>query len=233
MMRYTMCHTIYPGAHCCDICLYDVFVPHTQPCWYFSHFLCRRVSVLCHSTQPAHSARCECFKSVTQHGKTVNVSGPRAFDNIKRVYQACIWRGTRFSQRIWTLQIIFFAGHQCHIPPRLHFSVTGEGLVTIKSIHYGKCQLIAWHFSSVEAEMSELLNLSVLWVWRSGWRHRCLSQFNSTSSAVMADQRGASSTASWLSRRPADKQPLVSEQASCLCSRRASKLPFCACLCVF
>lgn len=127
----------------------------------------------------------------------------------------------------------FFVGRQCHIPPRLHFSVTGEGLVAIKSIHYGKCRLIAWHFSSVEAEMSELLNLSVLWVWCSGWRHRCLSQFNSTSSAVMADQRGESLTASRLSRRPADKQPLVSEQALCLCSRRASKLPSCACLCVF
>ncbi len=107
IMRYTMCHTIYPGARCCDICLYDVFVPHTQPCWYFSHFLCRRVSVLCHSAQPAHSARCECFKSVTQHGKTVNVSGPRAFDNIQRVYQGCVWRRTRFSQWIWTLQIVF------------------------------------------------------------------------------------------------------------------------------
>lgn len=72
--------------------------------------------------------------------------------------------------------------------------------------------------------MSELLNLSVLWVWRSGWGHRCLSQFNSTSSAMMADQRGESWTASRLSRRQADKQPLESESALCLCSRHAPEL---------
>lgn len=78
--------------------------------------------------------------------------------------------------------------------------------------------------------MSELLNLSVLWVWRSGWGHRCLSQFNSTSSAMMADQRGESWTASRLSRRLADKQPLVSELS--LYTQRSRTSLACMFMCV-
>lgn len=108
---------------------------YVAPLGQFSPHAVNTSEVLC------NTQNCECF------GPSVHL------DNIQRVcYRSCVWRRTRFP-RVRTLRT---PARCLRIPPRLHVAVPGPRLASIKSLHYGKWRLIAWHFSSVVTEMSEL-----------------------------------------------------------------------------